>query len=65
MLIRGLVIRDLMLKAIKCRGPKFHAIQVAAQALERFDQVSHDRICCRFGIAMTFVLYPTLRLLSG
>src|SRR5271166_1218298 len=48
MLVAWVVVRNRMLKTVKCRGPKFHAIQIPAQALERFDQVSHDRICCRF-----------------
>ena len=65
MLIPGTVIRDLMLKTIECRGPKFHAIQIAAQALERFDQFCTIASAAGSGIAMPFVLYPTLRLLWG
>ena len=63
MLIARVVIRNRTLKTLECRGPKFHAIQIAAQALKCFDQVSHDHICCRFRHAMPFVLYPTLQLL--
>src|SRR5215471_12073362 len=48
MLVTWAVIRNRTLKSLKCRGPKFHAIQIAAQTLKRFDQVSHDSICSRF-----------------
>src|SRR5271166_3493239 len=65
MLVAWVVVRNKMVKTVECRGPKFHAIQIAAQALERFDQVSHDRICCRFRHCDASVSYPTLRLLSG
>jgi hypothetical protein len=65
MLVVWLVIRDRMLKTVECCGPKFHAIQIAAQALQRFDQVSHDHICCRFRHYDVSVWYPTLRLLRG
>jgi len=48
MLVTWPVFRNRTLKALEGRGPKFHAIQIAPQALQRFDQVSHDCICCRF-----------------
>lgn len=65
MLVGRLVIRDRTLKTFECLCPKFHAIQVAAQTLKRFNQVTHDRICCRFRHCDVSVLYPTLRLLWG
>jgi len=65
MLVTWAVFRNQMLKTVECCGPKFHAIQIAAQTLERFDQVSHDNICCRFRHCDAFVSYPTLGLFSG
>ena len=62
MLIAWVVLRNRMLKTVECRGPKFHAIQIAAQTLQRFDQVAHDHICCRFRHCDVLVSYPTLRL---
>jgi hypothetical protein len=65
MLVAWVVIRDRTLKTVERRSPKFHAIQIAAQALQRFDQVSYDRICCRFRHCEASISYPALRLLSG
>jgi len=58
MLVAWVVIRNPPLKTVECRGPKFHAIQIAAQALERFDQVSHNRIFCRFRHCDALSLVP-------
>jgi hypothetical protein len=65
MLVAWVVIRDRTLETVERRRPKFHAIQIVAQALQRFDQVSHDRICSRFRHCDASVPYPTLRLLSS
>src|SRR5262249_4340007 len=65
MLIARVVIRNRTLKTLECRGPKFHAIQIAAQALKRFDQVSHDHICCRFRHCDALCLVPDVAASSG
>ncbi|HXW49819.1 MAG TPA: hypothetical protein VEK31_10285 [Xanthobacteraceae bacterium] len=44
MLVAPVEVRDRMLKAVKDSRPKFHPIQVCAQALESFDQISNDHI---------------------
>jgi hypothetical protein len=48
MLVAGVITRNGMLKPVKGLRPKFHSIQIVAQAFKRFDQVSHDRVCYRF-----------------
>jgi hypothetical protein len=59
MLVAGLIAWNGMLKPVECSGPKFHTIQIVAQTLERFDQVSHNRICRRFRHCDISVSYPT------
>jgi len=44
MLVAPVEVRDRMLKAVEDSRPKFHPIQVCAQALESFDQISNDHI---------------------
>jgi hypothetical protein len=48
MLLPGLVLGDRVLKSIKRRGPKFHAIEVYPQSFQGFDQIAYDRIRWRF-----------------
>jgi hypothetical protein len=42
-MVTGLVLRHRLLKAPERRRPKFHAIQIFAQAVQRFDQIVDDR----------------------
>jgi hypothetical protein len=48
MLVVRPIVWNLVLKTIERCGPKFHAVQILTQPLERFDQISNDGICWRF-----------------
>jgi hypothetical protein len=43
-LVAWLKIGNRMLEAVEDSRPKFHAIQICAQSLKRFDQISHNGI---------------------
>jgi hypothetical protein len=55
-LIIRLKIGNRMLETVENRRPKFHPIQLGAQALKGFDQISHDCIGCLF--PHSCVAYP-------
>jgi hypothetical protein len=44
MLVARLEIRNRTLESVEDRCPKFHAVQVCSQSLERLDQISYNRI---------------------
>jgi len=48
MLVARLKWRDRALEPVEDSRPKFQPIQVCAQPLESFDQISHNRIGCLF-----------------
>jgi hypothetical protein len=43
-LVARLEIGNRTLETVEDGHPKFHAIQIGPQSLERLDQISHDRI---------------------